>query len=355
MLGRFTLPVLLSLLNLISLLILKSISQALVPSQLIFFLLGLAVFFIVSNFKFDLFLKWSPFLYLGVILLLILTEIIGSVTRGSTRWIELGPIHIQASQLVIPFMGLYLSQLVARFSLKKTKNLIFTLIILAIPTGLIFIEPDLGTTLVAVISLSTLLYFNLPNRRDLVILITAAILVVSIGWQFVLKDYQKERLFSFAGGHADTQDAGYNARQAMIAVGSGQVWGRGLGQGVQSHLRFLPERQTDFVFASLAEELGLVGSLIIILIYSLIVISLLLLANRVNHPAGQLFCYVVLMMIVSQSAINIGMNIGLLPITGVTLPFISYGGSSVLTLWGTFGLVQSLIKEQTTKPFTYIT
>jgi len=252
-------------------------------------------------------------------------------------------------------IGLYLSQFAARFSLKKTPHLIFFLTALAIPTELIFIEPDLGTTLVAVMALVTLLYFNLPSRRDLAILITTALLLITVGWQFVLKDYQKERLTSFASGHADTQDSGYHARQALIAVGSGQIWGRGLGQGVQSHLRFLPERQTDFVFASLAEELGLVGSLILILIYSLIVVALINLATHITNPVGQLFCYVVLMMMVSQTAINIGMNIGLLPITGVTLPFISYGGSSIVTLWGTFGLVQSLVKEQTQKPFTYIT
>ena len=170
-----------------------------------------------------------------------------------------------------------------------------------------------------------------------------------------LEDYQKSRLTSFSQINQQTelmletdanQDAAYNARQALIAVGAGQLWGQGLGRGSQSHLKFLPERQTDFIFASFAEEWGFLGSSLILTLYLLLLAFLLYIAINEADQAKQLYVLTVFMMFFVQIFINIGMNLALVPITGITLPFLSYGGSSILSLFFTLALVQRVVFEQ---------
>jgi rod shape determining protein RodA len=167
-----------------------------------------------------------------------------------------------------------------------------------------------------------------------------------IGWTLVLQPYQKARITSFfSGAQADQSGAGYNARQALIAVGSGELWGRGLGHGSQSQLRFLPERQTDFIFASLAEEWGLLGSLLVIGLYGALIAFLLQEAKRATNSRHALFLTAAAVAFFAQVFVNIGMNIGLLPITGVTLPLVSYGGSSLLATMLLLGVAQQLILQ----------
>jgi len=167
-----------------------------------------------------------------------------------------------------------------------------------------------------------------------------------LAWSLVLKPYQKQRITSFIKPSEDTRGASYNANQAMISVGSGQFFGRGLGEGSQSHLRFLPERQTDFIFASIAEEFGFIGSTLIIFLYLILVLFLLRMALTAREKSVILFIFITITVITLQTFVNIGMNMGLLPITGITLPLLSYGGSSILTLSGTLGIIQSALLGQ---------
>jgi rod shape determining protein RodA len=175
-----------------------------------------------------------------------------------------------------------------------------------------------------------------------------------VGWFVVLQPYQKARITAFISPTEDMQGSNYNAQQALIAVGSGEFAGRGLGQGIQSHLKFLPERHTDFIFASLAEEYGFIGTSTVIILYVLLITFLIWASLHISNQIGQLFLLVVAIWIFLQATININMNIGLLPITGITLPFLSYGGSSLLGLCFTLGIAQSLIKETQKKTLLHI-
>lgn len=342
-------PTIILLLALLSILTLSSIFPELAPRQLIFFIIGFSVFFICSRTTFRRFEEVSPFGYLLTIALLLLTLFLGTVTKGSTRWIDIGGIFaIQSSQLAIPATALFLIQFFKNKSLTNLKNLFLFLIFVAIPGILILIEPDLGTTVVYLLSIVIVLFFSKTKPLHMIPLVAGGLVTICIAWLFVLHPYQKARITSFITP-SDTQGASYNARQSVIAVGSGQLIGRGLGQGIQSHLRFLPERQTDFVFASFAEEFGFIGSMVILGLYLLLVITTLNTAQNTHALGEKLFCYVTATMIVIQAGVNIGMNTGILPITGITLPFLSYGGSSILTLLGMFGIVQSIKMNQKQK------
>lgn len=342
-------PTVILILGLLSILTLSSISPTLAPKQLIFFMLGFTLFFLISKISFKRFEELSFFGYIGVIGLLLLTLVIGNVTKGSTRWIDVGGVFaIQGSQLAIPAVTLFLVTYFKKRPLTHLYNLILFLIFTAIPGILILIEPDLGTTIVYLLSVSIVLFFSKTKVLHMLPLIAGGIVTVIIAWLFILQPYQKDRITSFISPH-DIQGTGYNARQSLIAVGSGQLTGRGLGQGIQSHLRFLPERQTDFIFASYAEEFGFIGSVLLIALYTTLILTTIDTANSAEVTTEELFCFVTALMTILQTGVNIGMNIGLLPITGITLPFMSYGGSSILTLLGMFGVVQSIRVNQKQK------
>jgi rod shape determining protein RodA len=225
---------------------------------------------------------------------------------------------------------------------------------------LINLQPDFGTAIVYLLALRVFLFFNRLGWQKLVVFLSVGVLGAVVVWFFVLGDYQKSRLTSFlvfisperslSSDFRQESSAAYNARQAVIAVGAGQLWGRGLGQGPQSHLKFLPERQTDFIFASFVEEWGFLGSLLILGLYFALLTFLLYLVYVEENRGKKLYMLSILMMLITQIFINIGMNLALLPITGITLPFLSYGGSSILALFYCLALVQSMLLESDKPP-----
>lgn len=347
-------PAILMLFALISVLTLSSIAPELAPRQFIFFLAGGVVFYFVAKLRFETIERLSPLGYVIAVFLLILTLVIALQTRDTSRWIDVaGLFRLQPSQLAIPAVGLLASHLIHTRSMAKWSQLFFLLIIVLIPAVLILIEPDLGTTLVYLACLGTGIYFSDIKPRQILILLSSTVVVGALAWMFILEPYQKQRIFSFVGSSENVSNTQlttqYNARQSLIAVGSGQMVGRGLGQGVQSHLRFLPERQTDFIFASLAEEFGFIGSALIISLYFLIFAFLIYIGIQAERVSAQIFCFITAAMILIQTTINIGMNIGILPITGLTLPLLSYGGSSLISIAGMFGVVQTIAKNQDKK------
>ena len=335
-------PTIIFILGLLSILTLSSIAPALAPKQLLFFILGFAFFAFLSRISFKQLQNISFIGYIFLLLILILTLLIGTATKGSLRWIDVGGIFaIQGSQLAIPIVSLYLVTFLNKKPLTQLKNIVFFLMITALPGILILIAPDLGTTVVYILSISIILFLSKTKLQHILPLLGLGVITILIAWMFVLQPYQKTRITSFISP-SDTQGASYNAQQSLIAVGSGQFTGKGLGQGIQSHLRFLPERQTDFVFASFAEEFGFIGSILVVALYTVLIITTLKTAELATDTAQKLFCYTTATMTTIQTGVNIGMNIGLLPITGITLPFFSYGGSSILTLLALFGIVQSI-------------
>ncbi len=339
------LPALLVFFTLLSVLLLSSVAPALAPRQLTFFLIGYGIFFVASKIPFTTLMRYHWLGYASTCFLLIAVLIVGELTRNTARWISIGDFNLQPSQLAIPFVGLTAAHFLSTRPLRSLSTILQFVGLLVIPAFLILIEPDLGSTIVFLASVGILLLLSETDWRHLGLLAAGGIVVGALAWVFLLEPYQKERIFSFSDGNSDTAGAGYNARQSLIAVGSGGIFGTGLGQGIQSHLRFLPERQTDFMFASFAEEFGFIGSVIVLGLYASLIAFCIRLAHLTTHQTAKYYCYVIATMLVIQTGVNISMNMGLLPITGLTLPLLSYGGSSLLTISGCLGIIQSIASE----------
>lgn len=272
---------------------------------------------------------------------------VGSTINGSTSWYSLGAFSFQPSDMVKLIVILILAKYLARrhVEIKAIKHVFITALYVLVPFLLIFIQPDFGSAAILLaIWLGMILVSGISKKHILILLAVAGIIGTGL-WVGVFEDYQKDRIISFLNPLADTQGAGYNAYQSTIAVGSGQLWGKGVGYGTQSRLHFLPEYETDFIFAAVAEEWGFIGSLIIVILLLGIIIRILILASRMNSNFELLFAVGLAVYFLSHAIINIGMNIGLLPVTGVTLPFLSYGGSHLLIEFAGLGILMSFARN----------
>lgn len=335
------------LLTTLGIVVMLTSSQTLAIQQFIFTMIGAGFYFILTNFEYRSFNFFIKPLYFFALLLLIVTFVLGVETRGSIRWISLGPFNLQPSEFAKPILILAL----ANFWSNQTatwKNIAISLVILAPLALLIFNQPDLGTTLTALFIWVVMLLSTNISLKKILSLGLIALVTAPLVW-LNLQPYQKQRLIGFAFPNQDPQGIGFHVIQSTIAVGSGQFWGRGLGSGTQSRLQFLPEFRTDFIFAFIAEELGLVGSLIVLFLYAVIFFLMFKNLSRVDDRFGELIIIGVAAMLFFQVTVNIGMNIGLVPITGITLPLLSYGGSSIVTTLISLGLVSSVLRFGTKK------
>lgn len=328
----------------LSLVVLTSISPDRLAQQALMFGLGLIIFIYLSNQEAAVYKTFAPFTYLLALILLLATIIFGSVVRGSTRWIPLGSFQLQAGEFVKPLLVLSFAYFLRLYPPKTLKNILLNLALFAVPAILVFKQPDLGTALVissiwvSQIFISGLSYW----------LIGLSLALFTVFLRFLpnfLHDYQLKRLETFTDPFRDPLGAGYNVIQSVIAVGSGGILGKGLGHGTQSHLRFLPERHTDFIFASLAEELGIIGSILVLFCLGGLLYRLLTLATHTRSASSRLIYVGIFSYLAFQVFINLGMNIGIAPVTGVTLPLISYGGSSVLAIAITLGIAASCARS----------
>lgn len=325
----------------LSLLIIFSINAKFTGSQLIFLLIGLVGYFVFANFDYRVLEKFPLFLYLISLFLLLLTLIIGRVTRGSIRWIEIGTLNFQSSEFIKPLLILSFSAWAIQLDLTKLKNLFSLLFICLVPILLVFKQPDLGNSLVIlVIWLGIIFAAGIPIKY-LLLWLAVFILGFPFAWHW-LKPYQQQRIVTFLNPNFDPLGSGYNLLQSIITVGSGEFFGRGLGKGTQSQLRFLPEHHTDFIFSSFSEELGFLGASILMMAYLIMLARILVIAKNTTDNFGRLVSLGVFMMIFFQLLINVGMNLGIFPITGVTLPLFSAGGSSLITILISLGIVQNI-------------
>lgn len=320
----------------------------LMPRQLIYGIIGFGVFVALAFFDYRNLKKTTWWLYLLIIAALVVVWFLGRNVRGSTRWIDLGIFRIQPAE----FAKLIMVIIVAKFldasgeKLKSFRYLVLSGIYVAIPMGLVLIEPDLGSALVIFFTWFAMLLVSRMNKKHLVILVGSILLIATVGWLFVLAPYQKDRVYTFINPSNDPRGTGYNVLQSIIAVGSGGLFGRGVGRGFQSQLKFLPERQTDFIFASTAEELGLLGSLFILAMFGVLLYRMVKTAQHARDNFGMYLALGIFFMLLVQVLINIGMNIGILPVTGIPLPLLSYGGSSLITTFAALGLAQSIVARQ---------
>lgn len=322
----------------LSLLVLGGISWRLALTQAVFIILGLGLFFLTGAYPYRQHRLLNRYYFGLVLFLLLLPFIFGVVTRGAIRWIPLGSFSLQPSELVKPLLIIIFSAY-----LTASQKLTGYLLLLLLPFGLIFIQPDLGTGLVVLAIWLGLLLNSRVERRKLLGLFALILLCLPLGF-YLLKPYQVQRLISFTNPYADPAGSGYQVIQGLIAVGSGGWFGQGLGRGSQSQLQFLPERQSDFIFSTLTEELGFAAGLGLILSFMWLLRRLLLIAKKTEDEFGRLLVIGVTIMVWFQIVVTIGMNLGLMPVTGITLPLISSGGSSWLSVMVSLGLVSSVWK-----------
>ena len=352
MLRQFDWILLLATLALMSLGILMISSTALGESrnydlairQSVFAVVGITIFWIVSQSDIRTWRSLAWVFYIVSVLLLLIVFIYGLEVRGSLRWIDLGFFRLQPSEIVKISTILMLAHFLSSRNMRRLKNIAVSGLIALIPSVLIFIQPDLGSALILIfIWLGMVVVTEVPKKYFLAgLALFIGILPLLYG---LLQPYQKERILTFFDPGRDPLGSGYNVVQSIIAVGSGGLTGLGFGRGTQSHLNFLPEHHTDFIFATLAEELGLLGSVLLLLLFGIVIFRLL--RGSLKLPRfGGLVLIGLLVLIFSQTVINIGMNIGLAPVTGITLPFVSYGGSSLVTLLFGLGLAQSAMQSK---------
>lgn len=315
--------------------------------QAIYALGAVLVFFLLANYNYQRLAKDNRVLYPILIITLIYLLLFGDPIRGSSSWIDFGLFQLQPSELAKMIVGIGIARwlYVNRGQINSWRNLTITFLYAALPGGLVFLEPDLGSASIIMSIWFGLILISPIRRIYIVVLLVIAVAVAGLGWQFVLRDYQKQRIQVFLQPDLDPRGQGYNVRQAMIAVGSGQLFGRGLGQGVQSGLKFLPEKHTDFVFAAASEEVGLIGSGSILVLFILLLYRLVLIMKRARDDLAVYIVGGVFFLFLSQVVINIGMNIGLLPVTGIPLPFMTAGGSSMLVTAIALGVVQNIAKQ----------
>lgn len=309
--------------------------------QLVWYSAGTVAMILAFLFDYKNFERWAHLFYAICIAMLIAVLLFGKFVGGARRWLALGPFTVQPSEIVKLAVICVLAKYYARVSTTKGVNfreLGTPVMLTAIPFILIVRQPDLGTAMVvALIAASITLYAKI-ERRTLVCLIAGGSLAVPLVWM-ALKGYQKQRILTFLDPDRDPLGAGYHIIQSKIAVGSGMLSGKGFLKGTQNALDFLPEQHTDFIFSVLAEEWGLLGAMTVLVVFMLLTTWGLRIAQRSRDPFGTILAVGVTAMISWQVFINIGMVMGLMPVVGVTLPFISYGGSSVISMMAGAGLL----------------
>jgi len=313
--------------------------------QLMFAGLGLILLFVFS-FVDSYFLKSaSGYIYALGVLILLAVLIFGSVSRGTKGWFNLFGFGLQPVEFVkiilILFLANFFSNLATR--VKTSRHFLISAASTLFLIFLVLMQPDFGSALIlGAIWIIMLLAAGFP-KKYLLIISVAGVIVFTIAWLFLFKTYQRERILTFLNPTANSLESGYNISQAMIAVGSGGVIGKGVGFGSQSQLKFLPEAQNDFIFAVIAEELGLLGVLLILGFYGLFFYRCLSALKKVSNDFGIYFIIGAAGLIFIQMFINMGMNIGIMPVVGLPLPFVSYGGSSLLSLLILVGIVENII------------
>ncbi len=309
--------------------------------QMMRFGAGVLIMIVVATIDVRIWLRYAYVLYFVALVLLVGVEVGGYVGMGAQRWISLGVINIQPSELMKIFMVLALARYFHGISVDdigRISRLIIPIIMVAVPTALILRQPDLGTAIMLAMTAGAVMFLAGVRLWKFAVIGVAAMGAAPIAWQF-LHTYQKKRVLTFLNPETDPLGAGYHIIQSKIALGSGGLAGKGFMQGPQSHLHFLPEMQTDFIFTMLAEEFGLIGALGLVTLYVLIVTYGIVIAVRARNQFGRLVAGGITTTFFLYVFINIAMVTGLIPVVGVPLPLVSYGGTVMMTLLIGFGLV----------------
>lgn len=322
--------------------------------QIIWLLVSVAVFFmlLVPDYRFLRTTNAGFYAYVVIIILLILTPFFAEEILGARQRFDFGFFSLQVSDpaklVLIAILAKYFAkrhELIGDF-----RHIIVSGVYTLIMFGLVFLQPDFGTAMILFLIWFGMVLVAGIRFRHLAIVFMIGVLAFGGLWQFAFKDYQKERIMTFLNPLADIQGAGYNAYQSTVAVGSGEIFGKGIGYGTQSKLLFLPEYETDFIFAAFAEEWGVVGVGILFTLFAILILRLLYHAINGASNFEKLFTVGVAIYLLSHFFIHVGINIGLLPVTGTTVPFLSYGGSHLVTEFAALGMVLAMSRYTEKKP-----
>lgn len=318
--------------------------------QLLFIIFGVIIMAALSFFDCRIFRNYATILiilYVILLALLVLVLFFGKEIRGTFSWFRFGEIGFEPVELAKIVIVLILAKFFSgrHVEMFRIRHLIASAVYVSLPIGLILLQPDLGSALILILIWLGMVILSGIKPEHLLIVLLSGLVLFSLAWVFLLKPYQHERILTFLNPTKDPLGYSYNLIQSKIAIGSGGFWGKGLGHGTQGQLNFLPEKQSDFIFAIFAEEWGLLGVLFLLAIYLLFFWRLIKLVFACGNNFFRLFVAGFAIMIFTQIFINIGMNLGLLPIAGISLPFISYGGSNLLINFIGLGIVQNIVVQ----------
>ncbi len=332
------------------------VGQEVFYDQLFCSFFGLLIMLLLSHFDYRKFFDFAYFIYALSVLFLVFVLFLGHHALGATRWFSVAGFSFQPSEFsklaVILFLGRYLSQQRPKLSFDLTSSLrglwddlLFPLGMVGLSVFLIYKQPDLGTAILIFSIFIMMVYANGIPRKSFLIFIAAILSMMPVAWHF-LKPYQRDRLTVFLNPNHDPTGAGYTIAQSKIAVGSGQLFGKGWLAGTQNQLNFLTERHTDFIFSVIGEEWGLLGSLFLIYCYTTIIYCGFMMADHNKDRFGQLVTVGIVAILALQVVINIGMNIGLCPVVGITLPLVSYGRTSFMVFAIMLGFLLNLSRRR---------
>ena len=311
--------------------------------------IAVVVFVIATTFDYHWLKNLAWPIYAFQIGLLVLTLAIGDGVGGSARWVSIGPLTFQFSEIAKILMIIVLATYLAarEGKLDSLAAIVGACLLVGPPLLLVMLQPDLGTSLVFAAILAGMLWMSGASLRWLIILTVGVIAMVPIAWTYLLRDYQKARLADFLNANPDISGAGFQLHQAQIAVGAGGLFGKGLTNGTQTQGDLLPVQATDFVFATLSEELGFIGAVVMFVLFVLLLWRVLVAGWRSRDAFGTLFAAGVASMILFQLVVNVGMVLGIMPITGIPLPFVTHGGASLVSMAAGLGILQSINIRQT--------
>jgi len=309
-------------------------------TQLIFLVISVLFFIFFSFANYRILKVYALPIYIFSLVALLLVLFLGLEARGSVRWVEFFGFRAQFSEILKPFLAISLST----FLMTRKNNLkhFLSVVLLMVPIlFLIFLQPDLGNTLIYLFVVVLSLFFFGFSYRYFASALALILIGIPFFWNF-LHGYQRQRILTFLNPANDPLGSSYNAIQSLITVGSGMFMGRGLGQGTQSSLSFLPERHTDFIFATISEQFGFLGDFLILICFAVIFYRIFIIYKNSDNDFCRIFAAITFFILLVQFFFNIGMNIGVLPIVGITLPFVSYGGSSLLSNFILLGFLMAV-------------
>ncbi|MBO88443.1 MAG: rod shape-determining protein RodA [Rickettsiales bacterium] len=312
--------------------------------QMLRFGLGMCIMLAIALTDIRIWLKYAYLFYAGSLIMLIAVEAVGTVGMGAQRWIDLKVFHLQPSELMKIALVLALARYFHGLSLDEVARptyLVLPTLLVAAPIALVMRQPDLGTSLLLLMGSGAMFFLAGVRMWKFVLVGLTCLSAIPVIWS-MLHVYQKKRIMTFLSPESDPLGAGYHALQSFIALGSGGVSGKGFLKGTQSHLSFLPEMQTDFIFTMYAEEFGLIGGILLLALYTIVVAYTFAIAMRSRNHFGRLVCMGIATMFFLYFFVNIAMVTGLTPVVGVPLPLISYGGTAMMTVLIGFGLVMNV-------------